>query len=82
MRMLGIISLALLTSCGHVALSGSAADSVAPCTLFEECATGGGDHDEAVTIALGAAVVGALGVALYRFVLRDVSVVGALAPSP
>ena len=82
MRMLGVISLALLTSCGHVALSGSAAESVAPCTAFDECMTGGGDHDEAVTIAVGAALVGAAGVALYRFVLRDVSVVGALAPSP
>jgi hypothetical protein len=82
MCMHGVISLALLTSCGHAALSGSAAESVAPCTLFEECAMGGGGHDEAVTIAVGAAVVGALGVALYRFVVRDVSVVGALAPAP
>ena len=82
MRMLGVISLLLLTSCGHVALSGSGAESVAPCAAFEECVMGGGDHDEVVTIAVGAALVGAAGVALYRFVLRDMSVVGALAASP
>ena len=43
---------------------------------------GGDGHDEAITIAVGAAVVGALGVALYRFVVRNVSVIGALDASP
>jgi hypothetical protein len=65
-----VLATALAGGCAHPGFTGtSSAETFASCNPTEPCGSGRGDSDVTTTIVLGTAAVGALAVALHRYVI-------------
>ena len=61
-----LIVIVLLLGCTHPGIYGGGAASTEPCNLYEPCSASGGRAGDAVSVAVGSAIVGAVAFALYR----------------
>jgi hypothetical protein len=61
-----LIVIVFLLGCTHPGIYGGGRTSEDPCSVYEPCSGAGGSAGDAVSIAVGSAIVGAVALAMYR----------------